>query len=85
MYYYIVFTSRSQTLSFFKILSNYGFDANIINAPESIISICNICIKILTKDFDSIKRIIITQNFSSFVGVYKYDFYNRNHILKKIF
>ncbi|HHW90046.1 MAG TPA: DUF3343 domain-containing protein [Clostridiales bacterium] len=84
-YYFIVFSSRSQTLNFFKILIDYGFKTSIINSPESISSICNICVKFLPKDFEAIKKLIINRDFSSFVGVYKYDYSTRNGIIKKIF
>jgi len=84
-YYFIVFSSRSQTLNFFKILVDCGFKANIINSPQSVSSICNICIKFFPKDFEAIKKLIISRNFSSFAGVYKYDYNTRSGVIKKIF
>ncbi|HEY8423623.1 MAG TPA: DUF3343 domain-containing protein [Clostridia bacterium] len=83
--YYLIFKSRTHTLNFFRLLSNYGVKANIINAPASVSSICNICISFLPQDFEKVKKMLASRNISTFIGIYKYDLVNRNRVLKKIF
>ncbi|HEY8419004.1 MAG TPA: DUF3343 domain-containing protein [Clostridia bacterium] len=83
--YYIIFNSRTHTISFFRVLVNCGIKANIINAPEGIKSVCNICISFLPQDFEDIKKLLFSRNYLSFMGVYKYDNMDRRRSLKKIF
>jgi hypothetical protein len=83
--YYLVFHSRTHTISFFRVLINNGVKANIINAPEGVKSICNICISFLPRDFENIKKLLFSRNYLSFMGVYKYENTDKRRALKKIF
>lgn len=83
--YYIIFNSRTHAISFFRALTNCGVKANIINSPESIKSICNISVSFLPQDLDKIKKLLLSRNYLSFVGIYKYENYYKNRALKKIY
>lgn len=72
-YYFIVFANRAQTMSFYRILKKYGLNISIINTPTSISSICSISIKFDSKDYEKVKKLALSYNFSSFKGIYQYD------------
>ncbi len=84
-YYFAVFSNRTQTMSFFRILKNYGCNISIINTPSNISSICSISIKFLPEDFDRVKKLLFRYNFSSFKGIYYYNASSWKGAVKKIY
>jgi len=84
-YYFIVFANRAQTMSFYRILKKYGLNISIINTPASISSICSISIRFIAEDYKIIKKLILSYNFSSFRGIYRYDGNGWKGKTKKVF
>ncbi|HEY8391036.1 MAG TPA: putative Se/S carrier-like protein [Clostridia bacterium] len=84
-YYFVVLANRAQTMYFFRILKNYGCNVNIINTPPSISSICSISIRFDPKDFERVKKLLLSYNFSSFRGVYRYEGNGWKGSIRKVF
>lgn len=84
-YYFTVFANRTQTMSFFRILKNYGLNISIMNTPASISSICSISIRFFEENYNKIKKLLLSYNFSSFKGIYSYDGNGWKGTVKKVF
>lgn len=73
IYYFSTFGSRAQTMKFYQALKNYGVSVNIINTPVQANSICSISIQFQSRDLDKVKKLLHSQQFTTFQGIYRYD------------
>lgn len=69
-YILAVFRSRTQTLSFDKILRSYGVKCRIVNTPKQVIVACGLSIKLSVKDFEDAFNIFCRRNFDNFAGFF---------------
>ena len=66
----VVFRSRTQVLSFKKILSGAGVVSEIVSTPRQIAIGCGLSLKVAQSDYEQVKRIYEIYKPHSFVGFY---------------
>ena len=66
----VVFRSRTQVLSFKKILSGAGISSEIVSTPRQIAIGCGLSLKVSQNDYAEVKRIYELYKPHSFVGFY---------------
>ena len=69
-YVIAVFSSRSETLSFFRYMNKLGYFAVVITTPKVASKTCGISVKFSYEDFEKVKQILTSLNFSTFLGFY---------------
>lgn len=70
-YTVVVFSSRSDTMRFYKTIRNYGLYCSIINTPRSLSSSCGISVKIDSRLIIHSSTIIKQFTLYSFKGIYE--------------
>jgi hypothetical protein len=65
-----VFTIRTQTIMFYKILISNGVRCEVIETPKQAHLACGISVKFLEKDILRVKK-FMSGNLNSFCGYYK--------------
>ena len=79
MFCLAVFSSRNETLYLAKILLANGYRAGVVNTPKDAGLACGISVKFEERNLPSIKMLISSKPFRSFVGLYRVkDCGNRN-------
>ncbi|MBE5756929.1 MAG: DUF3343 domain-containing protein [Clostridiales bacterium] len=71
MYIIASFKSRLESIMLKKELDRRGFFAEVVSTPKEANIGCGLSVKINPYHLNSIKRIILTEGFKSFVGFFK--------------
>lgn len=79
-----VFKSRNETLYFANMLMKNGYRANIINTPKQLGLPCGISVQFAENLLGIARSLLMTKNFSSFVGFYSVIASNEKMIINKI-
>lgn len=69
-YILAVFSVRTETLSFYNMLTRAGINALVIETPKSLQASCGISVKFAQTGLIVAKNILKTGNFKSFVRFY---------------
>lgn len=69
-YFLAVFASRQDTMTYYKIIKNFGLFCSIINTPRKLSSSCGISCKIDSRLIANSINIINTNHLHSFKGIY---------------
>lgn len=84
-YTIIVFRSRNETMTFYKIIANYGLFCSVINTPRALSASCGVSVKIDRRLIAQSLNILKTKKFSTFNGIYEISFINRKENIKRIY
>lgn len=76
----VVFNSRNETIYLAQALKNLGIYPQIINTPKEAGPACGISVKIPENLLPTVRNIISTKPFRSFVGIFRMIFNNDGRI-----
>lgn len=83
-YTVVVFSSRNDTMQFYKIIKNYGLYCTVINTPRSLASSCGVSAKIDARLVNNSITIINKYGLRSFKGIYNIEIVSGREIINKI-
>ena len=69
-YTLVVFASRQDTMTYYKIIKNFGLFCSIVNTPRKLSTSCGISCKIDTRLVANSIKIIKTNHLHSFKGIF---------------
>lgn len=72
-YILIVFASRRDSLFLLERLQAYNIRAEITNTPRQLKLSCGISVKTSEKNINTVKRILYSNSFRTFSGIYLFD------------
>lgn len=80
------FGSRNETLSFARLLKNYGVSAGVINTPSQIVidKSCSISVKLQYNALALAQRLVNQAYFQSFKGFYIVYFSNGKMVVDRV-
>lgn len=84
-YTVVVFSSRSETMQFYKHIKNYGLFCSVINTPRSLSSSCGVSAKIDNRLIQPAINIILNLNLRSFKGIFEINIINHKEVSSKIY
>ncbi len=70
-YYYAVFSSRNETLSFAGYLRRLGIPCSVSSTPKSAGRACGISVRFLKDYFDIVSKNFPTRGYHSFKGFFE--------------
>ena len=73
MYYVVVFRARSETIRFSSLLTSLRVPSEIISTPRLISASCSISVKIRENNLNLAKRLIVSNHFYTFIGIFALD------------
>lgn len=79
-----VFSSRNETLYLAKLLTANGYRAGVVNTPKDAGLACGISVKFEEGNLPSVKILISSKPFRSFVGIYRVSNYGNRNVYEKI-
>lgn len=84
-YLIVMFSSRTDTMRFYNIIKKYNGFCSIVNTPHSLSRSCGISVKIGHNLIPTASKIITSNNFNSFKGVFEIDLNSPHDNPKRIF
>lgn len=84
-YTIVVFSSRNETMRFYKIVKNYGLFASIINTPRKLASSCGVSCKIDSRLISYSINIIRQEKYQTCKGIYLIELINGKEQTTKLF
>lgn len=69
-YILAVFSIRTDTIQFNKILKNNHINSSVVETPKSASASCGISVKFATKDLPKARQLLIVSSTKSFVRFY---------------
>jgi hypothetical protein len=70
-YVIAVFKSRTQVMKFYEKLQDYNIRAAVVNTPREASLGCGLSVKVNTWDYGNLMKVLRTDNYYSFGGVFK--------------
>ena len=70
-YYYAVFSSRNETLSFAGFLKRMGIPCSVVSTPKSAGRACGISVRFIKDYLEIIKKNFPTRSYRSFKGYFE--------------
>jgi len=83
-YTLVVFASRQDTMTYYKIIKNYGLFCSIVNTPRKLSQSCGVSCKIDSRLIPHSMTIIKTNHLHSFKGIYAVEIISGNEIINRI-
>lgn len=80
----VVFTSRTDTMKYYRAIKNYGLYCTIVNTPRSLSSSCGISVKIDNRLATPTPSIINQLHLSTFKGIFNIQYINGKEITKRL-
>ncbi len=80
----VVFTSRTDTMNFFRAIKNYGLYCSVVNTPRSLSSSCGVSVKIDIRLASIAPKIINQLHLSTFKGIFNIQYLNGKEITKRL-
>ncbi|MBQ8430389.1 MAG: DUF3343 domain-containing protein [Clostridia bacterium] len=84
-YTIVVFSSRNETMRFYRIVKNYGLFASIINTPRKLASSCGISCKIDVRLISYSINIIHQEMYQTCKGIYSIELINGRELITKLY
>ena len=76
-YTVVVFTSRNDTMKFYRFIKNFGLFCSVINTPRSLSASCGVSVKIDKRLLVYSSSIIRQNNLLSFKGIFDIEIVGR--------
>lgn len=80
-----VFSSRSETMKFYKVIKNYGLFCSIINTPRTLSASCGVSTKIDNRLIQPSIMVIHKLNLRTFKGIYEINLINQKEIATRVY
>lgn len=84
-YTVVVFSSRSETIGFYKVIKNSGLFCSVINTPRVLSASCGVSTKIDSRLIQSSIQIIHKLNLRTFKGIYEITLQNQKELATRIY
>lgn len=83
-YTLVVFSSRQDTMTYYKIIKNFGLFCSIVNTPRKLSSSCGISCKIDARLISNSLNIIKTNHLHSFKGIFSIQITANKEIVQQL-
>lgn len=84
-YTVVVFSSRSETMQFYKVIKNYGLFCSVINTPRTLSASCGVSTKIDSRLIQPSVMVIHKLNLRTFKGIYEISLINHKEVATRIY
>ena len=84
-YTVVVFSSRSETMQFYKVIKNYGLFCSVINTPRTLSASCGVSTKIDNRLIQPSIMVLHKLHLHTFKGIYEITLQNHKEVATRIY
>ena len=84
-YTVVVFSSRSETMQFYKVIKNYGLFCSVINTPRTLSASCGVSTKIDNRLIQPSIMVLHKLHLHTFKGLYEINIINQKELATRIY